>query len=110
MFKSEKDGAVSYEIRIASAETGGEVFLLTSKTGFEGDLSLKKGKYFALSVHSLSDAPVDGEDKVAKILGEHSHQSHTIRVTRGDYAPLMQKMIDNLEKAKVLGCRRFLPW
>ena len=44
---------------------------------------------------------MDDEDDVAKVLGEHSYQSHTILVTRGDYAPLMQKMVDNLEKAKV---------
>ena len=38
---------------------------------------------------------------MAGVLGEHSVKTCTIKVTRGDFAPLMQSMIDNLEKAKV---------
>lgn len=45
--------------------------------------------------------PLDGDDTVAGILGEHPVQSRSVRVTRGDYAPLMAKMVENLEKAKV---------
>ena len=46
--------------------------------------------------------PYDSEDSVASLLGTYSYQSATVKVTRGDYAPLMQRMIDNLEKAKVM--------
>ena len=35
------------------------------------------------------------------ILGDHSYQNCSISVVRGDYAPLMQRMVENLEKAKV---------
>ena len=53
----------------------------------------------------ITAEPCGGEDRVAGLLGTYSYQSSTIKVTRGDYAPLMQRMIENLEKAKV----RFLP-
>lgn len=47
--------------------------------------------------------PYDSEDHVASLLGTYSYQSATVKVSRGDHAPLMQRMIDNLEKAKVGG-------
>ena len=45
--------------------------------------------------------PYDNEDRVASLLGSYKYQSTTVKVTRGDYAPLMQRMIENFEKAKV---------
>ena len=46
--------------------------------------------------------PVDARDKVSGCLGSHQFQDTTITVTRGDYSPLMKRMADNLEKAKVI--------
>lgn len=45
--------------------------------------------------------PFDGSDKIASMIGQHQYKSSCIEITRGDYAPLMQNMIQNLEKAKV---------
>ncbi len=47
--------------------------------------------------------PYDEKDKIASMIGQHQYESSCIQVTRGDYAPLMQNMIQNLEKAKVCG-------
>ena len=44
------------------------------------------------------------EDEVAAMLGTHTHKGVTINLTRGDYAPLMKRMEDNLKKAKVMKC------
>lgn len=44
---------------------------------------------------------MDEDDKVASLLGNHPFESCTIEVTRGDFSPLMAKMIENLAKAKV---------
>lgn len=44
------------------------------------------------------------EDDVAAMLGTHTHKGVTINLTRGDYAPLMKRMEDNLKKAKVMNC------
>ena len=41
------------------------------------------------------------EDKVAAILGSHEFKGCTIRIERGDYAGIMSKVVENLEKAKV---------
>lgn len=46
--------------------------------------------------------PCGKDDKVASFLGDHQFQSCSIRVTRGDYAPLMQRINENLAKAKVV--------
>ena len=46
----------------------------------------------------ITAEPCGGEDCVAGLLGTYSYQSSTIKLTRGDYAPLMQRMIENLEK------------
>ena len=50
----------------------------------------------------LPDEPVDQQDNVAHLLGSHTHDGATIIISRGDYAPLMQRMCENLEKSKVL--------
>lgn len=49
------------------------------------------------------DKPYDKDDKIAALLGEHRYQNCSISVTRGDYSTLMERMIENLEKAKVRG-------
>ncbi len=43
----------------------------------------------------------DESDKIAEVIRQHQYQEKVISVVRGDYAPLMQNMITNLEKAKV---------
>ena len=40
---------------------------------------------------------------MAAVLGTHSLESASLLVTRGDFAPLMQRIVSNLAKAKV--CR-----
>ena len=45
--------------------------------------------------------PLNPDDNVAPLLGDHTHDSTHIVVTRGDYAPLMEKVVKNLEQAKV---------
>ena len=45
--------------------------------------------------------PLGPEDDVAPLLGDHTHNSTHIVVTRGDYAALMEKIVKNLEQAKV---------
>jgi dipeptidyl-peptidase-3 len=44
--------------------------------------------------------PCDAEDTVAAIAGEHVFQDVIINVTRGDYAPLMAAVVENLMKAR----------
>ena len=56
--------------------------------------------HIALYIVPLAD-PVDANDTVSGCLGSHQFQGTTITVTRGDYSPLMKRMADNLEKAKV---------
>lgn len=53
---------------------------------------------------TLSGDPIDQHDSVAGLLGPHTHEGTTIIVSRGDYAPLMQRMCENLDKAKVCVC------
>lgn len=50
--------------------------------------------------------PCDSNDHVASLLGTFNYLSSTVKVTRGDYSPLMQRMIANLEKAKVRKMKR----
>ena len=38
---------------------------------------------------------------MAPLLGDHTHNSTHIVVTRGDYAPLMERVVRNLELTKV---------
>ena len=38
---------------------------------------------------------------MASLLGVHAHKGASITLTRGDYAPLMKRMEDHLNKAKV---------
>lgn len=38
---------------------------------------------------------------MAAVLGEHRYKEQTIKVVRGDYAPLLKRVVDNLQKAKV---------
>ena len=45
--------------------------------------------------------PCDAMDTVAAIIGEHVFKDVIINVTRGDYAPLMLTVVENLTKAKV---------
>ena len=45
--------------------------------------------------------PLGPDDDVAPLLGDHTHNSTHITVTRGDYAPLMERVVKNLEQAKV---------
>ena len=52
-------------------------------------------------IMSVSEDAGDESDKVAGLIGRHEYKSSSILVMRGDYAPLMQNMIQNLEKAKV---------
>ena len=52
-------------------------------------------------VSSFLDDPCEPDDGTACVLGEHQYKGHCIRVTRGDYSPLMKRMVDSLRKAKV---------
>ena len=50
---------------------------------------------------ACADEAVDSSDKVALLLGDHQFRDQAILVTRGDYSPLMARMIQNLEAAQV---------
>ena len=84
------DGKVVYEIRLASALTTGLTQLVVTHL------------INNIIILSRTAEPCDNKDHVASLLGTYNYQSTTIKVTRGDYAPLMQRMVDNLDKAKVL--------
>lgn len=70
LFKYEEDGRTTYEIRQASANTSG---------AGEGDSEI-------LGCH--------------KFTPEGHTEEVTFKVTRGDYAPMMQRLVDNLSSAK----------
>ena len=45
--------------------------------------------------------PNGESDKVSSVLGDHKYKNSTIKITRGDYSPLMKRVVRNLELAKV---------
>ena len=45
--------------------------------------------------------PLDSNDTLAALLGDHTHNSTHITVTRGDYAPILEQVVQNLQEAKV---------
>jgi dipeptidyl-peptidase-3 len=51
------------------------------------------------SVATTND-PCGTSDRVAAVLGEHKYKDSTIQVARGDYSPLLQRVVENLKKAK----------
>lgn len=53
-----------------------------------------------LASAATSADPCDPGDKVAGVLGTHPFRGTTVSITRGDYAPIMQRMVQNLQKAK----------
>nr|XP_058946241.1 dipeptidyl peptidase 3-like isoform X1 [Pocillopora verrucosa] len=72
LFKEEKDGHVTYILRIASVAKTAEPY-----PGADGE-----------------------EDKVVTVLGSHEFKGCTFRVERGDYSGLLKRVVKNLEKAK----------
>ena len=68
-----------------------------------GDFSVSNICMLALQLCVCVAEPFDEKDKMAALIGRHQHKSSCIEVTRGDYAPFMQDMLENLEKAKVSG-------
>ena len=61
----------------------------------------KKSKNDICFAFFYSAESLGHEDDVAPLLGDHTHNSAHIVVTRGDYAPLMERVVSNLELAKV---------
>lgn len=54
--------------------------------------------------NSVGEAYQDSEgkeDTVAKLLGKHEYKGCEILITRGDYAPLLKRLVENLRIAKV---------
>ena len=59
------------------------------------------GTVYELRIASArTDAGDGGEDPVARYLGQHVFRNATIRVVRGDYAKLMQRVCVELQEAK----------
>lgn len=71
LFKEEKNGHVTYILRLASVAATAEAC-----AGANGE-----------------------KDKVASILGSHEFKGCTFKVERGDYAGILRKVVENLEKA-----------
>jgi dipeptidyl-peptidase-3 len=69
------------------------------KTVDEGGKTAKYELRFASA--TTANESLGPEDDVAPLLGDHTHNSAHIVVTRGDYAPLMEKIARNLEQAKL---------
>lgn len=72
LFKEDKEGHVTYILRIASVATSAEACV-----GENGE-----------------------EDKMTAILGSHQFKGCTFRVERGDYSGILKNVVENLEKAK----------
>ncbi|EDV24047.1 uncharacterized protein TRIADDRAFT_63309 [Trichoplax adhaerens] len=72
LFKYENGSKVQYELKIASAEKSEEAYRDS------------QGR----------------EDTMAKLLGKHTYKGCEILITRGDYAPLMKRLVKNLQAAK----------
>ncbi|KAI4887872.1 hypothetical protein NFI96_015080, partial [Prochilodus magdalenae] len=81
LFKKESDGKRCYEVRLASA---------VKKGGF-----IPSAEFFFMA---LSDCTVEGEAETR--CGTFDFEDATFSVQRGDYAFLMEKVSQNLEKAK----------
>ena len=56
---------------------------------------------FELQIASVDSEPA-GED-ISPLLGEHSWEGTKVRVTCGDYSPLLRRLNENLEKAREFG-------
>ena len=50
------------------------------------------------------------EDTVAKLLGKHDYKGCEILITRGDYSPLLKRLVENLKMAKVIIVIKFCQW
>eukprot|EP00112_Aurelia_sp_Birch-Aquarium-sp1_P018005 Seg4231.1 transcript_id=Seg4231.1/GoldUCD/mRNA.D3Y31 product="Dipeptidyl peptidase 3" protein_id=Seg4231.1/GoldUCD/D3Y31 len=73
LFKTvSKDGKVTYQLRLASAAKSDKP--VTCKDGFK--------------------------DTVAEFLGSHQMKDATLNITRGDYSPILNRVVKNLENAK----------
>ncbi|XP_047133114.1 dipeptidyl peptidase 3 isoform X1 [Hydra vulgaris] len=53
-----------------------------------------------LASAASSDVCIDTDDSVFPILGKNMYNGSEINITRGDYAPLLKRVIENLQKAK----------
>ncbi|KAL9953202.1 hypothetical protein ACROYT_G040579 [Oculina patagonica] len=72
LFKEEKDGHVTYILRLASAVTTVEPC-----PGASGE-----------------------QDNTAAVLGSHEFKGCTVKVERGDYSGILKKVVEHLDKAK----------
>ncbi len=89
LFKTvSQDGTVEYCIRLASASTTGSPSLHTDIHAY-------------IHVHPPPAEACYPGDKTAAYLGKHSYKGTTISITRGDYAPILDRVVANLNKAKV---------
>lgn len=55
--------------------------------------------FMTLSFFFIGSADVSSD--LANVLGQFEFEGHKIQVTRGDYSPLLLRVRENLEKAKV---------
>ena len=75
-----------------------KIFCILNDCLFAGD-----SQFFP---HSVIAEPVTCKtgikDTVAEILGSFDIQGATLKVTRGDYSPILKRLIRRLESAKVI--------
>ena len=109
VFKTaDKNGKTVYELRLASALTSCKCGILRLL-----DSTITQCSSPVCAYHT--GEPCGDTDTLAAILGEHVFNDTIVNVTRGDYAPLMSAVVENLSKAKVSGGTvykiffRFLP-
>ena len=97
VFKTaDKNGKTVYELRLASALTSCKCGMLRLL-----DSTIMRCSSRVRAYHT--GEACDDADKLGAILGEHVFNDTIVNVTRGDYAPLMSAVVENLSKAKVSG-------
>lgn len=60
-----------------------------------------RAKYEVRLASVSTDGSADVSSDLANVLGQFEFEGHKIQVTRGDYSPLLLRVRENLEKAKV---------
>ena len=62
-------------------------------------------RIFDISIYHFAEQPfthkTDLKDTVAELVGSYQIQDATLKITRGDYSPILNRVVRRLESAKV---------
>ena len=68
-------------------------------------VSIILAEFFDISIYHFAEQPfthkTDLKDTVAELVGSYQIQDATLKITRGDYSPILNRVVRRLESAKV---------